>query len=63
MSLITEPVRSGFTTGGSIITNPTGCSGAEVSGMFLNRIEFVNFGLTPIELDAAITEPGFVDSR
>jgi len=57
---ITDSVKVGLGSGGLRITNPTGCSEAQLSGMFFNRFEFQHFGLDPVELDAAILDAGHV---
>ena len=41
LTRLTDSVRQLITDGGATITNPSGCSSASVSNMFLNRIEFL----------------------
>ena len=61
LSTLTDAVRQGFSTGGSSITNLEGCSQADATKMYFNRIEFSKFNQTPIGLDAAIIDSGYVD--
>ena len=60
LTSLTDSVRQLITTGGATITNPSGCSGASVSNMFLNRIEFLKFDLNPVSVDAVSIDPGIV---
>ena len=60
LTRLTDGVRQLITEGGATITNSSGCSGASVSNMFLNRIEFLKFDLNPVGVDAVSIDPGIV---